>query len=91
MHVGQPPTPLAVQTAKLRGYEIADLRSRALTNEDLEKIRGIEALIGGAFRTLTLDTTYPASEGAAGMAPALERLCTRAAAAVRRQWRAGRP
>ena len=37
MHVGQPPTPLAVQAAKLRGYEIADLRSRALTNEDLEK------------------------------------------------------
>ena len=37
MHVGQPPTPLAVQTAKLRGYEIGDLRSRALTNEDIEK------------------------------------------------------
>jgi protein-tyrosine phosphatase len=35
MHVDQPPTPLAVQTAKLRGYEIGDLRS--LTNEDLEK------------------------------------------------------
>ena len=37
MHVGQPPTPLAVQAAKLRGYEIGDLRSRALTNEDIEK------------------------------------------------------
>ena len=59
-----------------------EVRQPVLTNEDLEKIRGIEALIGGAFRTLTLDTTYPASEGAAGMAPALERLCARAAAAV---------
>jgi protein-tyrosine phosphatase len=37
LHVGQPPTPLAVQSARLRGYDIAAQRSRALTNEDLEK------------------------------------------------------
>ena len=36
MYAGQPPTPQAVQSAKLRGYEIADQRSRPLTNEDLE-------------------------------------------------------
>ena len=35
--VGQPASMLAVETAKLRGYDIADHRSRALTNEDLER------------------------------------------------------
>jgi len=37
LHVGQPPAPLAVQTAKLRGYDISAQRSRALSNEDLQR------------------------------------------------------
>jgi protein-tyrosine phosphatase len=36
-HVGRPASPLAVEAARLRGYEIADHRSRLLTNEDLER------------------------------------------------------
>ncbi len=35
-----------------------------------------------AFRTDTLDATWPAAEGADGMAPALDRLCREATAAV---------
>ena len=31
-----------------------------LTNADLEKIRAIDSLAGGAFRTQTIDTTWPA-------------------------------
>ena len=47
-----------------------------LTNADLDKIRTIdESQAGGAFRTATIDTTWPASEGAAGLAGAIERLC----------------
>ena len=38
-----------------------------LTDGDLEKIRAIETLVDGAFRTDTLDITWPAAEGAAGM------------------------
>ncbi len=53
-----------------------------LTNADLAKIRGIQSLAGDAFRTQTLDATWPASEGAAGLAPALERLCREATDAV---------
>ncbi|TVQ86649.1 MAG: glutamate synthase large subunit, partial [Chromatiaceae bacterium] len=53
-----------------------------LTNQDLERIRHIEYSFGGAFRTRTLDMVYPATEGAAGMAPALERLCQQAEQAV---------
>src|SRR5207244_7317643 len=51
-------------------------------NADLEKIRAIESLVG-AFRTDTLDATWPAGEGADGMAPALDRLCREATEAVR--------
>jgi glutamate synthase (NADPH/NADH) large chain len=53
-----------------------------LTNGDLEKIRDIENLAGGAFRTQTIDTTWPASEGAEGMERAVERVCAKATDAV---------
>jgi glutamate synthase (NADPH/NADH) large chain len=53
-----------------------------LTNGDLEKIRGIASLAGDAFRTHTLDATWPAVEGADGIGPALEKLCHAATEAV---------
>jgi glutamate synthase (NADPH/NADH) large chain len=53
-----------------------------LTNGDLGKIRAISSLVGDAFRTRTLDITWPASEGADGIGPALERLCQNATEAV---------
>ncbi len=49
-----------------------------LTNEDLERVRNIEDNTSGAFRTKTLDITYPADQGAAGMAEALGELCRQA-------------
>lgn len=36
-HVGAPASLLAIEAAKLRGYDITDHRSRLLTNEDLLK------------------------------------------------------
>jgi glutamate synthase (NADPH/NADH) large chain len=53
-----------------------------LTNADLEKIRSISTLVGDAFRTFTLDTTWPKSEGAEGLTRAVERLCRDATDAV---------
>ena len=53
-----------------------------LTNANLEKIRSISDL-GDHFRSLTLDTTWPAESGAAGMETAIDELCDRAEAAVR--------
>jgi len=53
-----------------------------LTNKDLERIRTIEKTTDGAFRTCTLDICYPATEGAAGMEPAVDALCTAAEQAV---------
>ncbi len=46
-----------------------------LSNADLEKIRSIAELADGAFRTATLDATWPAADGAAGLEAALDRLC----------------
>ena len=53
-----------------------------LTNADLEKVRAISSLVGDAFRTQTIDVTWPASEGAAGMAAAVDRICREATDSV---------
>ena len=53
-----------------------------LTNAELAKIRHISTQIGGAFRAATVDLTWPASEGAAGMERAVERICREATEAV---------
>ena len=54
-----------------------------LTNDDLERIRRIGEVADNQFRTVTLDITYAADQGAAGMGKALDRLCRRAEQAVR--------
>ncbi|MGE5505068.1 MAG: glutamate synthase large subunit [Actinomycetota bacterium] len=59
-----------------------EVRQPILTNEDLEKIRRIENLPGSGFRSVTLDITWPAKEGAAGMKAALDALCASAQAKV---------
>ncbi len=53
-----------------------------LTNTDLEKIRDIDNIAGGAFRTQTIDITWPAGEGAPGMEKAIARICQEATEAV---------
>ncbi|RYG22803.1 MAG: glutamate synthase subunit alpha, partial [Burkholderiales bacterium] len=45
-----------------------------LTNRDLEKIRSISELVDGTFRTATIDITWDATEGAAGLKAAIERI-----------------
>src|SRR5579862_6501070 len=54
-----------------------------LTNADLEKIRSISKVAESHFKSITLDTTWPAEAGAAGMEAALGSLCREADAAVR--------
>jgi glutamate synthase (NADPH/NADH) large chain len=58
-----------------------EVRQPILTNGDLEKIRSI-GHTEDRFDTKTLDVTYAATEGAAGMHGAVDRLCERAEAAV---------
>tara|TARA_Y100000814_G_scaffold289605_1_gene262821 strand:- start:43 stop:3162 length:3120 start_codon:yes stop_codon:yes gene_type:complete len=53
-----------------------------LTNPDLAKVRAISSLVGDAFRTLTIDTTWPVAEGKNGLQIAVDRICQEATNAV---------
>ncbi len=53
-----------------------------LTNADLLKIRSVEDALDGAFRTETIDITWEAASGAAGLEMALKEMCWAATEAV---------
>ncbi len=53
-----------------------------LTNEDVAKIRSVEAALDGAFRTETIDCTWAAASGAQGLELALKEMCWAATEAV---------
>ncbi|MGE3064707.1 MAG: glutamate synthase large subunit [Hyphomicrobiaceae bacterium] len=67
-------------TAKQKRLEVYQ---PILTNEDLERVRQIGLVPDNQFSSVTLDMTYPAEKGAAGMAAALDVLCAEAEEAVR--------
>ena len=77
--IGPRPNLLGRQAGTHKRLEVAQ---PILTDEDLAKIRAINELLDGAFRTATLDTTWPATEGANGLEGAIERLCREATDAV---------
>ncbi|MBL8415118.1 MAG: glutamate synthase subunit alpha, partial [Propionivibrio sp.] len=60
-----------------------EVRQPILTDADLEKIRSISEVGDGHFKSRTLDTTFHAGFGAAGMEQVLDELCGRAEGAVR--------
>ena len=55
-------------------YRRLEVRQPVLTDEGLAKIRAIGDITNGKFRSITLDITYPAEEGAVGMRQAIEQL-----------------
>jgi glutamate synthase (NADPH/NADH) large chain len=59
-----------------------EVRQPILTNEDLEKIRRIEGLSDSGFKAVTIDITWPASEGADGLESAVAGICRQAKAKV---------
>jgi len=73
--IGPRPNLLGRQAGTHKRLEVSQ---PVLTNADLEKVRAIADLLDGAFRTVTLDITWPAEEGEAGLERALERLCAEA-------------
>jgi len=60
-----------------------EVRQPILTDIDLEKIRSISEIADTHFKSRTLDTTFHAGLGAAGLEQVLDELCARAEAAVR--------
>jgi glutamate synthase (NADPH/NADH) large chain len=59
-----------------------EVQQPILTNEDLAKIRSVEAVLDGAFRCATIDITWDASSGAEGIELALKEMCWAATEAV---------
>jgi glutamate synthase (NADPH) large chain len=53
-----------------------------LTNEDVAKIRSVEAALDGAFRTETIDICWDAAAGAEGLESAVKHMCWAATEAV---------
>ncbi len=73
--IGPRPNLLGRQAGTHKRLEVSQ---PILADDDLAKIRAISELLDGAFRTATLDTTWPAEEGPAGIKAALDRLCSEA-------------
>jgi glutamate synthase (NADPH/NADH) large chain len=76
------PRPNLFDLEGLSKVQRLEVRQPILTNADLEKIRSISEM-GDHFKSITLDTTWPAADGAAGMEGAIDALCGQADAAVR--------
>jgi len=72
----------------LLGVDEADPQLRleaqqpVLSNEDFAKLRDIGRLTQGRYKSLVLDMTYPASQGAKGCEAAIKALCAAADKAV---------
>lgn len=66
-------------TSRLKRMEVAQ---PIITNSQLERIRQIGDIADNAFSTITIDATYPATNGVNGMRPALASICKQAEVAV---------
>src|SRR5947207_274590 len=77
------PRPNRSDLQGLAGTKRLEVRQPILTDADLEKIRSISEIADTHFKSRTLDTTFHAGFGAAGLEQVLDELCARAEAAVR--------
>jgi glutamate synthase (NADPH/NADH) large chain len=59
-----------------------EVHQPVLSNDDIAKLRNIDQLTQGRYRSQVLDITYPASEGADACATYVKALCTAADKAV---------
>src|SRR5476651_201939 len=77
------PRPNLFDLQGMAGTKRLEVRQPILTDADLEKIRSISDIADSHFKSRTLDTTFHAGFGAAGLEQVLDELCARAEAAVR--------
>ncbi|MEQ1590594.1 MAG: glutamate synthase-related protein [Gallionella sp.] len=59
-----------------------EVHQPVLSNDDIAKLRNIDKLTQGQYKSLVLDITYPATQGAVGCEDALKALCKAADKAV---------
>jgi glutamate synthase (NADPH/NADH) large chain len=77
------PRPNLFDLQGVAGTKRLEVRQPILTDGDLEKIRSISDVADNHFKSRTLDTTFHAGFGAAGLEQVLDELCARAESAVR--------
>src|SRR6187455_762143 len=77
------PRPNLFDLQGLASTKRLEVRQPILTDADLEKIRSISDVADTHFKSRTLDTTFHAGFGAAGLEQVLDELCARAEGAVR--------
>src|SRR3954454_18176058 len=77
------PRPNLFDLQGMAGTKRLEVRQPILTDGDLEKIRSISDIADTHFKSRTLDTTFHAGFGAAGLEQVLDELCARAEGAVR--------
>ncbi|MEO8331131.1 MAG: glutamate synthase central domain-containing protein, partial [Gallionella sp.] len=78
--IGPKPNLLGIEETKpmLR----LEVHQPVLSNDDIAKLRNVDQLTQGRYRSLVLDITYPATQGAAGCEKAVQALCAAADQAV---------
>ncbi len=76
------PRPNIFDLKGLSNLKRLEVRQPILTNDDLEKIRTISQIGDNQFQAETLDITYNANKGEAGMEQALKQLCILAEKAI---------
>ncbi len=69
------PRPNLLDLEGTSGEKRLEVSQPILRNGELRKIREIGEIEDNHFKTVTQDITWPAKEGAAGMADAIKRLC----------------
>ena len=77
--IGPRPNLLGMEAGTHKRLEV---EQPILTNDDIAKIRSVEAALDGAFRTETIDTTWDAASGPEGLEMAIKEMCWAATEAV---------
>jgi len=77
------PRPNLFDLEGLSNTKRLEVHQPILTNANLEKVRAISEVAESHFKSITLDTTWPAETGAAGMEDAIAGLSNKAEEAVR--------
>ena len=77
------PRPNLLDLESTSGEKRLEVSQPILRNGELRKIREIGEIAGNHFKTVTLDITWPAEQGAGGLEKALAKLCREAEQKVR--------
>jgi len=76
------PRPNLLDLEGTSGLKRLEVAQPILSNDDLEKIRRISDIEDNDFHAVTLDMTWDAAEGVAGLAARLDELCSQAEHAI---------